>query len=131
MGNALDRIKALNKLDGEDHIIKGNKISRGTSLSGEAKEKMQVTYFDGVHARLKANWALPIWLSRQNHRAKVKIFIDGLGHIKGIRFMVSSGSAEFNSEVRRAIEQSVPFSPPPKELITTVLVEGILLGFPL
>ncbi len=134
--SALARIRSLEKLEVSDNpdtkplVVKGNKISKGTSLSGDAREAAEATYYDLIRDRLHENWALPVWLSRQNFSAQVVILIDGAGRLKGIRFARSSGNAQFDEAVRRTIADSDPFPRPPSELVS-ILENGIPAGFPL
>lgn len=132
--NALARIKSLSKIsndEGQDvAVVKGNKISKGTSLSGDAREAAEATYFDLIRDRLHENWALPVWLSRQNLSAQVTLFIDAAGRIRGIRFTKSSGNAQFDEAVKKSITDSEPFPRPPEGL-NDLLANGIPAGFPL
>jgi colicin import membrane protein len=130
---AMDRIKALAKLARETSApqIKGNKISKGTSLSGDAKESDQQNYYDSVLSRLRENWALPMYLSRQNLSAQVQICIDARGRLHSFRFVKGSGNTQFDDAVKRALEESAPFPVPPGEVAFNVLVNGIIFGFPL
>jgi TonB family protein len=132
---ALDRLKSLAKIqEGPDvpqKLIKGNKISPGSSLSGEAKEALTANYYDLLRDRLKENWSLPIWLSRQNYRANVMVSIDPQGRLIELKFTKSSGNSQFDDAVKRAFQNSVPLPIPPQELKQTLLSHGILVGFPL
>jgi outer membrane biosynthesis protein TonB len=135
---ALARIKALEKINEADEtpaddsaVVKGNIVSKGSALSGNAKETAEQSYYEGVLAKLQANWALPIWLSRQSLSAQVQVFIDGRGRVKLTHFMKSSGNPQFDDAVKRAIAASEPFQVPPDELRSSLLNHGILLGFPL
>ena len=133
--NAMDRIKALEKISEESatapQVIKGNKISHGNSLSSDAKESAETTYYDLVRDRLQDNWALPVWLSRQNLSAQVQIYIDPYGRLRNFSFVKSSGNAQFDEEVKRTLAESQPFPAPPQDLASSLLVNGILIGFPL
>lgn len=143
MDDALARVKALARIAREQEaaeteqseksrpLIKGNQVSEGSSVTGDAKETTQAGYYDAVLSRLQANWTLPVWLARRQLSAKVVVFIDSAGRISGLAFRKSSGDARFDAEVRRAIEASAPFSPPPKEILDDVQSDGILFGFPL
>lgn len=135
MKSALARIKALNKISAfEGEVlsnVKGNIISPGSALSGDARESDSASYFDVIHDRLKANWELPVWLSRQELNAQVQIHVDGKGIVRAMKFMKSSGNPQFDDQVRKTIEVSQPFPPPTSEVESAVLVNGILLGFPL
>jgi outer membrane biosynthesis protein TonB len=133
---ALDRMKALASIAREEEktsspVIKGNAISKGSSLAGDAKESDQANYYDAVLTQLQGNWALPVWLSRQNLSAKVQVFIDARGRLHGFQFVKLSGNAQFDDAVKRALQESAPFSPPPADVADSVLVNGIIFGFPL
>lgn len=136
--SALDRIKALSKIESESKsekatkvIIKGNKISKGTSLSGDAKEAAQASYYDDLRAKLQENWALPVWIARQNFSAQVQVFIDPYGRVRSFRFMKTSGNDQFDSAIKKTLEDSQPFPRPPDDIASSLLVDGILVGFPL
>lgn len=133
--NALARIKSLSKIAGEESrpgaLIKGNMISKGTSLSGEARESAEANYYDSLRDRLQENWALPVWVARQRLSAQVQLFIDGRGQLHHFRFVKLSGSTQFDDAVKRTLTESQPYPAPPRELAQSVLVDGVLVGFPL
>jgi TonB family protein len=135
---AMDRMKALSKLnidtsDNSDDTpqaappIKGNKLSKGNSLDGNAKESDTANYYDSVREKLQENWALPIWLSRQSLSAQIQITIDANGRVRDFRFVKQSGNVQFDDAVKRTLAQSQPFPSPPEDQ----LMNGILIGFPL
>lgn len=134
---ALTRIKALEKIRAaEDQIdapkvVKGNQISPGSSLTGDARESAEASYYDAVLDRVRTFWSLPIWLARQNYSAQVQVFILPSGALQSFKFIQASGNPQFDEFVRQAVQDSAPFPPPPNELRSTVLGRGILLGFPL
>lgn len=137
--SALDRIKAIQKIAAEEErkpapvgaLAKGNQLSRGTSLSGDAREAAEASYYDLIRDRLQDNWALPVWVARQNLSAQVQIFLDGRGNLRGFQFVKVSGNPQFDEAVKRTISQSQPFPVPPKELEQSLRMDGILVGFPL
>ncbi|MEK7691109.1 MAG: energy transducer TonB, partial [Bdellovibrionota bacterium] len=136
--NALDRIKSLEKIKDQANEEKkmappilGNEISRGTSLSDDAVTSMQASYFDQVRDHLQNNWELPVWLARQNLSAQVMVTLDGRGMIRSVRFVKPSGNPQFDETVRRTLRASQPLPIPPSEVKTSVLLDGILIGFPL
>jgi protein TonB len=138
--SALDRIKALESVEDSDTPkaakaasapVKGNKISKGSSVSGEARESDQVQYYDLLKARLQENWSLPVWLARQQYGAQVILFIDNHGNLRAYRFNKMSGNTQFDDAVKRAIQQSVPFDPPPEAIASAVFTNGVVVGFPL
>jgi colicin import membrane protein len=130
---ALDRLKALSHIEevSEDHPIKGNKISPGSSLSGEAKEAATANYYDLIRDRLQEKWTLPPWIARQSLTAQVEIFIDSQGKLRKMHLSKPSGNAQFDDAVKRAVHESQPFPPPPKEIASSLVADGISLGFPL
>ncbi len=130
---ALDRIKALERVKaltaGEE--VKGNKISKGSALTGEAKTSLETTYDDVILERVRSNWELPKWLQEQNLSAQVLLFIDGRGQIRSFKIVKSSGNDQFDSEVKRTLQASAPFPLPPTEIASDLVSNGIKLGFPL
>jgi TonB family protein len=141
---ALDRIKALAKiqdirpaLSATDKkelkllINKGNKLSPGISLSSDAKEAVQANYLDTLRDELRHNWILPAWLDKQSLNARVLIRIDDYGRVQELRMIKASGTPQFDEAVKQAIRQSQPFPAPPRELKSSILSDGILVGFPL
>ena len=143
---ALDRLKSLSRIqdsaqepskDRSDRlaqslaIIKGNKLSPGHSLSGDAKEAPEAKYYDILRDHLNENFSLPPWLSRQNYAAQVRLFVDARGKLHSLKFLKFSGNPQFDDAVKRAIRDSEPFPVPPKELVSAFLSDGILFGFPL
>lgn len=139
--SALNRIRALEKISDDTKprktaaasstLIKGNKISKGSSLSGDAVESDVASYYDSVRDRLQDNWEIPIWFKNQGFSAKVQIFIDRSGRLRNFRFIKPSGNAQFDDAVKRTVSQSQPFPVPPEDVVSSVLVDGILVGFPL
>lgn len=132
---ALARIKALEKLSSDDSkpsvVVKGNKISKGGSLSEDARESDEASYYDLLKDRLQENWALPPWLARQNLAARVEVFIDAKGKLKNFRFLRGSGNAQFDEAIKNALTASQPFPAPPDNLAAGLLSDGISVGFPL
>jgi len=142
--SALNRIRALEKISDEvkphktganatlsSTLIRGNKISKGSSLSGDAIESDVASYYDSIRDRLQNNWEIPIWFKNQGFSAKVQIFIDRSGRLRNFRFIKPSGNAQFDDAVKRTVSESQPFPVPPDDVVSTVLVDGILVGFPL
>ena len=134
MESALARMKSLAKISSEPKagtLFKGHQISRGSSVSGDARETGEFSYYDEVRSRLQQNWELPVWLSRQNLSARVVLFIDSKGSIRNFRLILSSGNSQFDEAVKKTVTASQPFPPPPREQAAPLLVHGITVGFPL
>jgi len=108
---------SMEKTDGLENrtgtVIKGNRLSPGTSLDGSAREAAQASYYDRVRDKLVSNWALPPWLARQKHQAQVVIYIDSRGRIREYQFLKASGNDPFDAAVRKTLQDSQPFVPPP------------------
>jgi TonB family protein len=134
--SALDRIKALSKIAAEESeakpsaVVKGNKVSKGTSLSGDAKEG-EANYLDAVRSLLQENWELPVWLARQNLSAHVQIRIDGQGRVRSYVFVKASGNAQFDAAIKKTIAASQPLPRPTEDVAASMLIDGILVKFPL
>ncbi len=135
--SALARIRALEKLKDKDErdddavIIRGNQISKGTSLSGDARESVQSGYPDLVRDALIEFWALPPWLSRQKLAAQIVIRIDPAGSILSSKFLKTSGNPQFDEAILATLRDAQPLPRPPKELAESLADSGIIVGFPL
>ncbi len=135
--NSLAKIKALERIDALEEVtsaaeaIQGNQISKGSSLSGEAKNSLETSYFDLVLEKIKDNWELPQWLQEQKLSAQVLILIDRTGRIKGMKWVKPSGNAAFDQEIKRTLERAQPFQSPPTPLVSDLANQGITLGFPM
>ncbi len=141
MDSALAKIRSIEKLkqqaESEEEnetigaIVKGNKVSPGTSLSGEAKEAAEVSYFERVRDRVSEHWSLPPWLARQELSAQMLIQIDKQGRITRQKLVKSSGNPQFDEAITRALKDAQPLPTPPQALLADVSSKGILVGFPL
>lgn len=128
--SAIDRIKALADIESQvkksKTVAKGNAVSRGNSLSGEAADDAN-EFAARIASKLRDNWNLPIWLSKQKLNAKVVIFLDRAGYVSNTVFAQSSGNKQFDDYCLKTVRMAQPFGPPPSE----ILDGGITLGFPL
>ncbi len=134
--NALARIKALAKIHAENEgetpqIVKGNKISKGSSLSGDARESAMTSYYDLIRDHLQEAWSLSVWLNRQDLTAQVHVFIDERGRLHHFKFLKISGNPQFDATVKRTLMDSQPYPIPPASLGNNLLLDGIVIGFPL
>jgi TonB family protein len=130
---AIDRIRAIERIKAltATEEVRGNRISKGTSLSAEARTTLEAGYFEVVLEQVRTHWELPKWLLGQGLSAKVLLQIDSRGNIKAFKFVQSSGNAGFDQEVKRALLAANPFPIPPQDISSGILNDGILLGFPL
>lgn len=137
--SALNKIKALDRIRNEVKeeaadegvIIKGNKVSPGTSLSGEAREAAEASYFEKVRDRLLESWALPPWLAKKGLSAQARLFINSAGVVTSYEFLKSSGNPQFDAAVKTAIREAQPLPRPPANIFTVIGSQGIVVGFPL
>jgi TonB family protein len=130
--NAIARIKAIERIKmmtGEP--IKGNQISKGSALTGEAKLALETSYIDLVRERIITYWELPKWLKDQELSANVQVFIDRKGQMTRFVFVKSSGNEQFDNEVKRTLQASSPFPVPPAELASELANDGIIYRFPM
>jgi TolA protein len=136
---ALNRIKALDRIREEDKsessdegvVIKGNKVSPGSSLSGEAREAAEASYFEKVRDKLSDSWALPPWLAKKELSAQVRLNISAIGVVTSFEFIKSSGNPQFDAAVKTAIREAQPLPKPPANIYTVIGAQGIVVGFPL
>ncbi len=128
---ALERLKDKDETDDDAVVIKGNQISKGTSLSGDARESMQSGYFDLIRDSLVEFWSLPPWLKREKLAAVVVIRIDPAGNILSSKFTKSSGNPQFDEAILATLRDAQPLPRPPKELVDSLADNGLTVGFPL
>jgi colicin import membrane protein len=110
-------------------LIKGNRINAGTALHGIAKAEM-AEYISQIQGQVQGHWNLPEWMLNANLKAVVTIFIDEQGRVTRRFIKRSSGDQRFDDFAVRAVDESVPFPPPPPKFLDLVGTEGISLGFP-
>jgi TonB family protein len=70
-------------------------------------------------------------LTEKGLSADVIVLIDARGQLKGYRFTKSSGNAQFDEEVKHALQAAAPFSVPPAGISSDLAHDGIPLAFPL
>jgi outer membrane biosynthesis protein TonB len=133
--SAIDRIKALEDIESQvkkgskekpKAVLKGNALSKGNSVTGEQAADTNM-YIGKLQGRLRDNWNLPVWLTKQDLNAKVVIFLDRGGYVSHTVLAKSSGNQQFDDYCLKTIRMAQPFGPPPSD----ILDGGITLGFPL
>lgn len=129
--SAIERIKALAAIESETTkkqktVVKGNQLSKGNALSGDVGNDVN-EYVGRLAAKLRDNWNLPVWLSRQKLNAKIVIFLDRAGYVTNTVLAQSSGNKQFDDYCMKTIRMAMPFGAPPED----VLDGGLTLGFPL
>ncbi len=130
--NALDRIKALAEIEKDDMpakprvVAKGNKLSNGDSTTGGPAIDTNA-FISKMQGKLRDNWNLPVWLSKQSLDAKVVIFLDRAGYVSNTIMAKSSGNKQFDDFCLKTIRMAQPFGEPPGDILN----DGLTLGFPL
>ncbi len=121
---AIRKIRALER-------IKGNVLSKGSAVSGEAKLSLETSYFDIVLENIRLHWELPRWLQDRPLQARAKIKVAPSGQIILIQITESSGVQAYDLEVKRALQAASPLPEPPEALKGDLLKNGLVLGFPI
>lgn len=109
--------------------IKGNILAPGTALTGLSKLQHD-TYVADLDTHIKKNWAIPEWLAKKDYKAQVRLKMDDRGNILSRQIVKASGNPSYDEEVLATIDRSAPFPPPPEKLVSIVMNDGILIGFP-
>lgn len=118
------------KADGKPTApVKGNEISKGSSLTGIAKLDHD-DYLGVFENQVRKHWSLPSWLSNMKLNAKVAVYVNEQGVVIKREITKSSGNSVFDERVLRAVDDAAPFPPPPSRLASIFMIDGVVLGFP-
>lgn len=118
----------------QELVMAGNKLREGVALTGNTSDANSgefELYLARLPELVRPHWVLPSYLSGQELRCRIRIFLGANGSL--IRAVVheSSGDKEFDDRAMRAVRQASPFP----ELAESFKSKGangeILLGFPL
>ena len=121
--------RLLNKL-----VLEGNKVSKGSSLSGEQldlSKQVFISYIQELPDKVKPNWKLPSYMIGKNLQCRVQIFIGSNGKVLKIKLYETSGDDEYDSRAMKAIMASSPLPKPPSSILSKVADGTVVLGFPL
>lgn len=110
-------------------VIAGNRVSKGTDLTGVEKIEYS-SYRSILHNAISAEWDVPKWLLEGNLSAVAHIKIDENGNLTYKKITRSSGNSIYDEKVMEAIEGAAPMSPPPEKFKQIVYYEGVELSFP-
>lgn len=137
---ALKRLEALNKIESmmkndasntkvpSAQPVKGNEISRGSSLKGIVRLEHD-NYLRTIDTNVKRHWNLPGWLANANLSARVRLFVDAQGNVVRKAITKSSGNEDYDSRVMATVEAATPLPAPPNSLVNVLSVDGIELEF--
>ena len=115
-------------------IIEGNRLSKGSSITGDysdTENSAYVTYVQTIPAQVKPHWKLPPFLMGKNLRCRVRLYIGQTGQIIKTEIYESSGEPEFDSRAEQALRNAAPFASPTSEVAAQLSRSGVILGFPL
>lgn len=137
----IPRAKKTGRSDGIDHaklnklILEGNKISKGSSLTGNQAEDLSYTKFEQYIVQLpdhvRPRWKLPSYLLEQKLQCRIQVYINANGALVKASIIESSGDNEYDSKALQAVEDSAPFPAPPSEIVKQLIQGQVVLGFPL
>lgn len=122
--------RQLNKL-----ILEGNKISKGSSLTGVQVTQNNYGAFENYIITLpdhvRPYWKLPSYLMNKNLQCRIQVFINASGDLVRSTLVESSGDSEYDNKAMQAVKDAAPF-PRPESSIVSQLIQGeVILGFPL
>jgi len=120
--------KKLDSVELKEIIFAGNKISRGSSLTGNSE---YIQFGEMIISKIKPFWKLPSYLKEQNLSNQIQVFISPSGSVLKTIINESSGVKQYDTRSLDSIKQSSPFPSPPKSIQQKLLREGIILAFPL
>ncbi|MFP5457494.1 MAG: TonB family protein [Bacteriovoracia bacterium] len=115
-------------------IIEGNRLSKGTALTGDISEMSNsvfVGYVQTLPEKVREHWKLPGFLREKDLKCRVHVWIGARGEILKTQIRESSGNSEFDSKAEAALRAAAPFAPPPTEASALLSGRGVILGFPL
>ena len=125
--NARDE-KSLSKL-----ILAGNKLSKGSSLTGKinSEELSELRrYMESLPQYVRPHWVLPSYLREKDLQCRIQIFIGREGKLLKSVLIKSSGDDQYDHYALDAVEKTQ--FPTPKDSFLKELVQGVVvLGFPL
>jgi TonB family protein len=115
-------------------VLEGNKISTGTSLTGDVSSE-ELTLFEkylgGLPDLIRVHWKLPSYLIDKNLRCRIQIFVGENGQLLKLSIYESSGVSEYDQKAIDAIRASAPFKKPDQKILSKVTSGSVILGFPL
>jgi len=118
----------------KDLVLEGNKVSKGTSITGDEVtlgQKEFINYIQALPDRIRPNWKLPSYLTDKGLRCRVRVYLASNGSVLRVTIYESSGDAEYDSKALKAIKISSPLPKPVREILARVTSGDIILGFPL
>lgn len=124
----------INSRELEKLVLEGNKISAGSSTTGQkldASEADLIRYAQALPDKVKQYWKLPSYLIDKGLQCRIRIFIASNGNITKMNIIESSGDNEFDKKALEAVKNSSPLPKPASTILRQVTNGEVVLGFPL
>ncbi len=98
--------------------VGGSTATAGSSAGSVGASTGQMVYAQDVVARIKPHWRYPLAGTNQNLSAVVELKLTAEGTINSYRLVKSSGRADFDASVLKAVDETKRLSAPPASLRT-------------
>lgn len=118
--------KALNDAKNAQAAVRGNQLSKGSSLSGLTRLDHD-RYLEVLKTRIQSHWRPPKFLASSKLRIRVVLFVDQNGAVLKKTIAQTSGNHVFDESALTAIEESLPLQPPPESLRGVLANSGVEL----
>ena len=116
-------------------IIAGNKVSKGSSLTGEVISDKEASEFNNYINKLpeiiRPFWQLPSYLKEQNLQCRIVLYLSSDGSIIKTTILETSGNDDYDLRALKSIQAAAPFPLVTPEIVDRVKSGEIVLGFPL
>ena len=115
-------------------VIEGNKVSKGSSVTGEQLDLSQqvfIAYIQELPDRIKPFWKLPTYMVDKNLQCRIQVFIGSDGRVLKMDLFESSGDSEYDDKAMDAVKKASPLPKPPSSILSSVAGGRVILGFPL
>jgi colicin import membrane protein len=119
--------------DLKDLILQGNKLSKGTSITGSgvgASGAFSI-YLGRLPMIVKPHWVLPSYLMGKELKCRIRIFVGENGKLLRANIYESSGNEEYDKKALLAVEKAAPFPKLSEQFKARGINGDIVLGFPL
>ncbi len=116
-------------------VIAGNKVSKGSSLTGETISDKEASEFNSYIVKLpdiiRPYWQLPSYLKDQDLKCRIRVHLSPDGAIIKTTIYESSGNEDYDLRALKSIQAAAPFPFVTPEIVDRVKTGDIVLGFPL
>src|SRR3989339_660305 len=94
-------------------IIAGNKVSKGSSLTGEVISDKEASEFNNYINKLpeiiRPFWQLPSYLKEQNLQCRIVLYLSSDGSIIKTTILETSGNDDYDLRALKSIQAAAPF----------------------